>query len=130
MRTLRLDQGSAGLGRGLRRRHRKRRHRQWPEAATPARVVGAQARGSDCCARLVAVQCYSRARAAMGAKARARARRLVTGGRVLERLGATKAPGTDAGHEQGRLGLVAHGNGGSGGGGGGGGGGGAWWKCD
>ena len=39
----------------------------------------------------------------MGARARARARRLVTGGSVLERLGATKAPGTDAGQEQGRL---------------------------
>ena len=62
----------------------------------------------------------------MGARARARARRLVTGGSVLERLGATRALGTDAGHEQGRLscwwlmamvarGAGAHGNGGSGG---------------
>ena len=65
----------------------------------------------------------------MGSRARPRVRRLVTGGSVLERLGATRAPGTDAGHEQGRLscwllrGAEAHGNGGSGGGGG-------WWKCD
>ena len=65
-RTLRLDQGLVGLGRGIRRLHR-----QWPEAAASARAVGAQARGSDCCARLVALQCYSRARAAMGARARA-----------------------------------------------------------
>ena len=96
--TLRLYQGLAGLGRGL-----KRRHRQWPEATALARAVGAQARGSDCCARLVAVQCYSMARAAMGVRARARTRRLVTGGSVLERLGATRAPGTDAGHEQERF---------------------------
>ena len=29
---------------------------EWPEATAPARGVGAQARGFDCCARLVAVQ--------------------------------------------------------------------------
>ena len=70
--------GSGGTCSGLRRRGGQRRHWQWPEAAAPARAVGAQARSSGYCARLVAVQCYSRARAAMGARARARARRLVT----------------------------------------------------
>ena len=56
-------------------------------------------------------------------RARARARRLVTGGSVLHLLDATRAPGTDAGHEQGRFscwwltalvaqGAWAHGNGG------------------
>ena len=39
----------------------------------------------------------------MGGRARARARRLVTGDSVLERLGATRAPSIDAGHKQGRL---------------------------
>ena len=121
VRTLRLDQGLAGLGRGLRRWHR-----QWPEAAAPARAVGAKVRGSDCCARLVVVQCYSRARVVMGARARALARRVVTGGSVLEWLGATRAPGTDAGHEQERLRgwwlttMVALGGWGSR----------QWWKCD
>ena len=59
----------------------------------------------------------------MGARARVRARWLVTGDSVLERLGATRALGTDAGHEQGslncwwRMAMVAQGVGG-------------WWKCD
>ena len=44
-----------GLGSGLRRRHRQRRHQQWAEATALARAVGAQARGSDCCAHLVAI---------------------------------------------------------------------------
>ena len=39
--SLRQDQGSAGLGRGLGWRHRKQWHRKWPEAAAPARAVGA-----------------------------------------------------------------------------------------
>ena len=56
----------------------------------------------------------------MGARARACARRIVTGGSVLERLSATRTPGTDAGHEQERLrgwwltAMVAHGGGGGG----------------
>ena len=39
----------------------------------------------------------------MGARARARLRWLVIGGSVLERLGATRALSTNAGHKQGRL---------------------------
>ena len=50
--TLRLDHGLVGLGKGLRRRHRQRRHQLRAESAAWARAVEAQARGSDCCARL------------------------------------------------------------------------------
>ena len=59
----------------------------------------------------------------MGARARARARGLVIGGSVLKRLGATRAPGIDAGHEEGRLScwwltaMVPFWGGGR------------WWKC-
>ena len=62
----------------------------------------------------------------MGAKARACVRRLVDGGSVLECFSIARAPGTNAGHEQGRLScwwlaaMVAEGGWGSR----------QRWKCD
>ena len=48
--------GLGGGGNGLKRRRRQWRQWQWAPAAAQARAVEAQARGSDCCARLMAVQ--------------------------------------------------------------------------
>ena len=60
---------------------------KWPEAVAPARAVGAQARGSDYCARLVTVQGYLMARLCVA------------------------AVGTDGGDGSGLLGAMALGHG-------------------